>query len=200
MKKTVDWEKILTPEEYKVLRQKGTEAPFSGEYDNFYEEGIYICRGCGAHLFSSEDKFKSGSGWPSFRKPLKEENITLEKDYSFGMVRTEVICSVCEGHLGHHFPEDTRYCINSLSLLFISKEDEDEIEEITLNHSKEEIALIRSVLEQEEISYSIQNEDLQDLFGAGRLGTGVNNLVGEIKIAVNKRDKKIAEYLISQIF
>ncbi len=199
MKKTIDWEKILTPEEYKVLREKGTEPPFSGKYDDFYKEGIYLCKGCGAHLFSSEDKFKSGTGWPSFRKPLKEENITLEKDLSFGMIRTEAICSVCEGHLGHYFPEDTRYCINSLSLSFVSNEESEEIEEITLNHSKEEIALIRSILEQEGIEYFIQNEGLQDLFGAGRLGTGVNNIVGEIKISVQKKNKRIAEYLIYEI-
>lgn len=196
----MDWKAILSPEEYKILREKGTEAPFSGEYDNFYKDGIYLCRGCGAGLFSSEDKFKSGTGWPSFRKPLKEENITLEKDYSFGMVRTEALCSICEGHLGHYFAEESRYCINSISLEFLPQEETEKIEEIVLNHSKEEIALIKSVLEQENIEYSIQNEGLQDLFGAGRLGTGVNNLVGEIKIAIKKKDKKTAEYLISQIF
>lgn len=199
MEKITDWEKILSKEEYRVLRLKGTEAPFSGEYDNFYEAGIYLCRGCGSQLFSSEDKFKSGTGWPSFRKPIKEENVTLEEDRSLGMIRTEAICSLCEGHLGHYFPEDTRYCMNSLSLEFIPQEEIEKVEEIPLNYSKEEIALISSVLDQEGILYSIQNEDLQDLFGAGRLGTGINCLVGEIKISVNRKDYKIVNYLINKI-
>lgn len=199
MKKTVDWEKILSKEEYRVLREKGTEAPFSGEYDDFYQEGIYICRGCGSHLFSSEDKFKSGTGWPSFRKPIKEENVTLEEDLSLGMIRTEAICSLCEGHLGHYFAEDTRYCMNSLSLEFLSSSEAEKVEELSFNYSKEEVALIRSVLDQECITYAIQNEDLQDLFGAGRLGTGINNIVGEIKISLKRKDYKIAAYLINEI-
>lgn len=199
MKKTVDWEKILSKEEYRVLREKGTEAPFSGEYDDFYEEGIYICRGCGSHLFSSKDKFKSGTGWPSFRKPIKEENITLEEDLSLGMIRTEAICSLCEGHLGHYFAEDSRYCMNSLSLEFIPSSATEKVEELSFNYSNEEVALIRSVLDQEGIAYTILNEDLQDLFGAGRLGTGINNIVGEIKISLKRKDYKLAAYLINQI-
>lgn len=123
----------------------------------------------------------------------------MEEDLSLGMIRTEAICSVCEGHLGHYFAQDSRYCINSPSLEFISIEESEKIEEITFNYSKEEIALIRSVLDQEEISYSIQNEDIQDLFGAGRLGTGVNSLVGEIQISLKRKDFRLARYLINEI-
>lgn len=199
MNKKIDWKKELGPDEYKVLREKATEAPFTGQYNDFYEEGIYLCRGCGAQLFSSEDKYDSGSGWPSFKKPLVAENVAYEEDYSLGYERTEALCSICEGHLGHYFAQESRYCMNSLSLEFIAKEDEDVLEVISLPYSKEEIALIRSVLEQEGIEYSIQNEGLQDLFGAGRMGTGVNQIVGEIKMTLNRKNKKIAQYLIKEI-
>lgn len=130
---------------------------------------------------------------------MKVENITLEEDLSLGMVRTEAICSLCEGHLGHYFAEDTRYCMNSASLEFLSAMEAEEVVEIPLNYSKGEISLIKSILEQEEILYSVQNEDIQDLFGAGRLGTGVNSLVGEIKISVKKKDYKMTKYLIEEI-
>ncbi len=199
MKKEINWEERLSEEEYKILRLKGTEPPFSGQYDNFYEEGIYLCRGCGNSLFSSEDKFKSGSGWPSFRKPVREENISLQEDHSYGMVRTEVLCAVCEAHLGHYFEAETRHCINSLAMEFIPDEQAEEIEDVILNHSKEEIALIKSVLDQEGITYVIKNEGIQDLFGAGRIGTGVNQLVGEIKIAVKKKDYRLVMYLMENI-
>lgn len=199
MTKKRDWKKILSPEEYHVLREKGTEAPFTGEYNDFYQEGLYLCRACGAQLFSSDDKYDSGSGWPSYKKPLVEENIVYEADYSLGRIRTEVLCAVCEGHLGHFFEEESRYCINSLSLEFMDKEEGEILETISLPYSKEEQALIRSVLEQEGVEYSIQNEGLQDLFGAGRLGTGVNQIVGEIKMTVNRKNKKIVEFLLKEI-
>ena len=199
MTKPIDWKKVLSPEEYQILREKGTEAPFTGQYNDFYEDGIYLCRACGAKLFSSEDKYNSGTGWPSFKKPFVAENVVYEPDYSLGYERTETLCAVCEGHLGHYFDQESRYCMNSLSLEFLSKEEEDILETLSLPYSKEEIALIRSVLEQEGIEYSIQNEGLQDLFGAGRMGTGVNQIVGEIKMTLNKKNKKIAQYLIKEI-
>ncbi len=116
-----DWKKKLTPEQYKVLRQKGTEKAFSGEYWNCETEGTYVCAGCGGPLFSSEAKFKSGTGWPSFTEPVDPQNITLKDDVGFFTKRTEVLCSQCEGHLGHLFqdgpkPAKTRYCINSTAL------------------------------------------------------------------------------------
>jgi peptide-methionine (R)-S-oxide reductase len=98
-----EWREQLTPEEYRVLRQKGTEAPFSGEYDHVFEPGTYRCAGCGAELFDSEAKYDSGCGWPAFYAPAGEEAIDEETDTSHGMVRTEVLCSNCGGHLGHVF-------------------------------------------------------------------------------------------------
>jgi peptide-methionine (R)-S-oxide reductase len=120
--KEFEWKNKLSAEQYNVLREKGTERPFSGEYDNFYEDGKYLCGACGSLLFRSETKYKSGSGWPSFYSP--EENAVLEKqDESHGMHRVEVLCSNCKSHLGHVFPDGPeptgqRYCINSLSLKF----------------------------------------------------------------------------------
>jgi peptide-methionine (R)-S-oxide reductase len=116
-----EWKKKLTPEQYKVLRQKGTEQAFSGEYWECDTEGTYTCAGCGEPLFSSETKFKSGTGWPSFTDPVDPKNITLKDDVGFFTKRTEVLCSHCEGHLGHLFhdgpnPARTRYCINSSAL------------------------------------------------------------------------------------
>jgi peptide-methionine (R)-S-oxide reductase len=120
-KDDVYWRGKLTPDEYHVLRQKGTERAFTGEYWNTTERGVYTCRGCGEVLFESESKFDAGCGWPSFDKPAAPNVIDEERDASHGMLRTEVLCQACGGHLGHVFPDgptDTglRYCINSLSI------------------------------------------------------------------------------------
>ncbi len=117
-----DWKERLTPQQYDVLRRKGTEPPFSGEYVYSKEHGMYVCAACGADLFSSDTKFDSGSGWPSFTEPAIAEAVELHEDRSHGMVRTEVTCRRCGGHLGHVFPDGpreaggNRYCINSLAL------------------------------------------------------------------------------------
>lgn len=118
-----NWEKKLTKEQYQVLREKGTERPFTGKLWNKHDDGVYKCAGCGANLFSSETKFESGTGWPSFYDVMNNENIELKEDRSLGMIRTEVICKNCGGHLGHIFmdgpkPTGCRYCINSVSLDF----------------------------------------------------------------------------------
>ena len=121
-----EWKKKLTKEQYKVLREKGTEPAFTGKYWNQHEKGVYKCAGCGTPLFSSDTKFESGSGWPSFYEPIDEAKVQEEKDTSHGMVRTEVLCKNCGGHLGHVFndgpkPTGCRYCINSISLDFEEK-------------------------------------------------------------------------------
>ena len=123
-----EWKKELTSEQYRICRKKDTEPPFSGKYFDCKDKGIYKCSCCGAELFSSKTKFDSGTGWPSFFKPIDDENVKCENDSSFGMIRTEVMCKKCGAHLGHVFddgpqPTNLRYCINSVSL-DLEKKDE----------------------------------------------------------------------------
>ncbi len=124
-----EWKQELTEEEYRVLREKGTERAFTGDLLNNKEEGVYVCAACGQELFASDTKFESGTGWPSFYAPVDEDNVAEESDRSFGMKRTEVLCSRCGGHLGHVFPDGPkptglRYCVNSVSLDFEPEDGE----------------------------------------------------------------------------
>jgi len=121
-----EWKKELSPEQYRILREKGTERAFTGEYWDTHDDGVYLCAGCGQELFDSQTKFDSGTGWPSYYAALNEQSVEEQRDISFGMIRTEVHCAKCGGHLGHLFndgpnPTGMRYCINSGSLKFKQK-------------------------------------------------------------------------------
>ena len=117
-----EWKKLLSADQYKILREKGTELPFSGKYNSHFEDGVYLCAGCNTTLFDSKSKFDSGCGWPSFDSSINDK-VKYSLDKSMGMIRTEILCNSCNGHLGHVFNDGptqtgTRYCVNSISLDF----------------------------------------------------------------------------------
>jgi peptide-methionine (R)-S-oxide reductase len=129
-KTDAEWKEQLTEEQYRVMRRAGTEPPFSGEYDQFWETGMYHCAGCGHPLFDSTGKFHAGCGWPSFHSELESAGIVQRPDYTHGMSRIELLCPKCDAHLGHIFPDGPpptgqRYCINSVSLEFHARPDEE---------------------------------------------------------------------------
>jgi methionine-R-sulfoxide reductase len=123
-----EWKKILTPDQFMIARKKGTERAFTGEYCEAHEPGLYACRCCNTLLFDSSLKFESGTGWPSFTQPVEENVVAYHQDSTYGMVRVEVTCNVCDGHLGHVFPDGPmpgglRYCVNSASIVHVEKSE-----------------------------------------------------------------------------